>query len=472
MITRRESIAVLSGSLAVRRLGAEAMPAAHGITRITRSHSLGMTPNTPPRELWHYTVNCPIQIAPNKVMLTATVEQSFRPGQDFLNGNDLIPLDDPHHIDTSKAIPLARTEIVPNPNAGGKPAMLSMGPLWGGFVPLGARRADGSPHPHAGTGFGWNIAAAWPTDDSDLVHEVQRKGRRVYMGAQAYAWNQFYQFAYDGSEFRVLSKQKRNDDEWLSGWHHCSEGFSTGIPDGDDLLLPVTMNRPGRPHCCGVARWKRSDGVWKQNSFQPITPEDYSIEPTLVRDIDGELLFCARARNVDGHPMRVWKSSEQGTRWELVLFVGGISAAPITLHRAFDGTPYIAANRYQYQTRVKGMASIPYFRMPDGKPRRDGGTRETLMLWPINDARTAVEIPIYARDCLAEFGPPPHGTIWAADHAFGNIVQLADGKWHALLGYRVYEKEENTEYTAMTRYSGAYLEEVMSVGKPIPAWNF
>ena len=467
MITRRECIGALAAAGSLR-----SADRTHGIVRITRSKPLGMTPNTPPKELWHYTVNTPYQIGPGKVMLSATVEQSFRPGQDFLNGNDLIPLDDLHNIDTSKAIPLARPETLPNPNAGGRMALLTKGPQWGGFVPFGAKRSDGTPHPHAGTGYGWNVVAAWPTDDRDLVNEVQRKGRRFFQGAEYWGWNEFYHFSYDGREFRVVSKEKRQDDEWLPGWLHGSEGFSTALPDGDDLVMPVTMRKPGRPYCCGVARWKRKNGLWGIDSFQPITEEDNSLEPTLVRDIDGEFLFCARAQNKAGHPMRVWKSSEQGTRWKLVVFVGGISAAPITLHRALDGTPYIAANRYQYQMHVKGMASIPYFRMPDGMPRRDGGTRECLMLWPINGARDAVEIPIMARDCLAEFGPPPHGTIWAADHAFGNIVQLADGKWRALLGYRAYEKEENTEYTEMTKYSGAYLEEVISTGKPIPAWNF
>jgi len=236
--------------------------------------------------------------------------------------------------------------------------------------------------------------------------------------------------------------------------------------------MPTGMGRPGAPSSSGLCCWKRIAGEWKPVDYQPVTPEDRSIEPTLVREQDGKFLFSARATNESGHPLRVWKSSGRGTKWEMVVFVGGISAAPIVLHRGLDGTPYIAANRYQYQTHVKGKASVPYFRMPDGKPRRDAGTRECLMLWPLNEARDAVGIPVMIRDCLAEFGPPPHRTVWSADHAVGTIVQLADGKWHDLIGYRAYEKEENTEYTAKTEHTGAYVEEVIATGEPIPEWNF
>ena len=301
---------------------------------------------------------------------------------------------------------------------------------------------------------------------------MQRKGRRSYQGSKAWSFVEAYQFAYDGHTFRVTHRERKQGGDWVPDWLYATEGFSSAIPDGDDLLVPMAMTKPGRTFSSGVTRWKRLSGMWKSVSYQPITPEDASMEPSLVRDLDGEFLFCARAKNAAGHPMRVWKSSEKGTKWELVVFVGGISAAPIVLHRALNGTPYIAANRYQYQTHIKGTASIPYFRMPDGKPRRDGGTRETLMLWPINDARNAVEIPVMIRDCLAEFGPPPHRTVWGADHAVGTIVQLSDGKLHDLIGYRVYEKEENTEYTAKTAHTGAYVEEVISRGKPIPEWNF
>ena len=39
-----------------------------------------------------------------------------------------------------------------------------------------------------------------------------------------------------------------------------------------------------------------------------------------------------------------------------------------------------------------------------------------LCLWPLNEQRNGLEAPLVARDCLTEFGVPPSGTVWAADH--------------------------------------------------------
>jgi hypothetical protein len=76
-----------------------------------------------------------------------------------------------------------------------------------------------------------------------------------------------------------------------------------------------------------------------------------------------------------------------------------------------------------------------------------------------------------ARDCDAEFGPPPGGSMWRVDHPSGAVVQLADGAWHNVLGYRIHEDVESrsSEPPAQT---GAYLEEVRSAGAPVAAWRF
>ena len=118
------------------------------------------------------------------------------------------------------------------------------------------------------------------------------------------------------------------------------------------------------------------------------------------------------------------------------------------------------------------MASIPYFLGPDGKPVPDGGTREVLMIWPLNVERNAVEIPVYLRDALTDFGPPPNGTIWWVDHPTAATVRLADGQWHNLIAYRAIEKAENFLGAMPTPYTGTYVEEVISRGKPLAAWNF
>jgi hypothetical protein len=443
-----------------------------GIVKVSRLPKLGPPNDGPKEQLWHYTLAFPFQIAPRLAAVSCTIEQSFRPGQDFLNGADIILFDDLRNIPTSQAMKLSRDEQEPNPNAGGKPAIMSNGPCHVGFVPAGAKLADGSPHPHAGTGFGFQQVSAWPMDDSDLVNEVQRKGRRRFGGRQTYQYYHLYQFAYDGSKFHIRKPGRVNYEEMVPGGWNVVPGFGGQVADGNDLLIAMSGQRPGRQRQGGVVRWRRSSGAWRAVSFDPVTEEDTSTEPSMIRDLDGEFLFCARGTNASGHPMRVWKSRGHGSRWDLVIFVGGISSSPVAIYQAADGTPYLAANRYQYQTHIKGVPSLPYFRGPDGKPRPDGGTRETLLLWPINEARNAVEIPIIAKDCLAELGPPPHGSIWAVDHPSAMTLQLRDGEWHNVIGYRLYEKEENTEFTAATRFTGAYLNEVFSAGKAIPTWSF
>ena len=449
-----------------------AQPKGRGILKVTRHPKLGPVPNSPKEQLWHYTLNYPFQVAPRLAAVSCLIEQSFRPGQDYVNGSDIVLFNDARAVHTERAIAVTRTEEAPNPNAAGKRMAMVKYPCTVGFVPFGAKRKDGTLHPHAGTGFGVVSVVAWPLDDSDLVKEVQRKGRRAAQGSESYRYLEIHQFVYDGKTFKIVSQDKVGVQDFVPGWTFVTSGLANGIPDGDDILMPTAMEKPGQQSGSGIARWRRTAGAWRPDSYQPVTPNDLSIEPSLIRDIDGEFLFCGRGSRDSGHPMLVWRSSEHGTRWELVVFVGGISSSPVSLNQAADGTPFIAANRYQYQTHMKGMASVPYFRLPNGMPRPDGGTRETMLLWPINDDRNAVEIPVIARDCLAELGPPPHGTLWSVDHPVGARVQLADGKWHSLLGYRLFEKEENTEFTAATEFTGAYLEEVMSIGTPIPVWNF
>src|SRR5262249_46325994 len=163
-------------------------------------------------------------------------------------------------------------------------------------------------------------------------------------------------------------------------------------------------------------------------------------EASVVRDLDGELLFCARTQNRnlhDVHPIRVWKSSNQGQAWRMVLFAVGISSAPVTINRAADGTPYIAANRYSYPAHMnKGVPGIEYFKGPDGKFRSDKGSRDSLVLWPLNEARNGLEPPLVIRDGPGEFGPPPSKTWWGIDHPSSMTVHLGDGRWHNVIGYR------------------------------------
>ncbi|MFN0171112.1 MAG: hypothetical protein ACKV22_32245, partial [Bryobacteraceae bacterium] len=101
-----------------------------------------------------------------------------------------------------------------------------------------------------------------------------------------------------------------------------------------------------------------------------------------------------------------------------------------------------------------------------------GWQREKLSLWPLNPERNGLEVPIIARDTVAEFGLPPHGSTWTVDHPSAATVRLADGKWHNVLGYRSMERGEMVKALKPTRYTGTFLEEVYSAGPARAAWRF
>ena len=61
--------------------------------------------------------------------------------------------------------------------------------------------------------------------------------------------------------------------------------------------------------------------------------------------------------------------------------------------------------------------------------------------------------------------------MWRVDHPSGAVVQLADGAWHNVLGYRIHEDVESRS-TEPPPQTGAYLEEVRSAGPPAAAWKF
>ncbi len=131
---------------------------------------------------------------------------------------------------------------------------------------------------------------------------------------------------------------------------------------------------------------------------------------------------------------------------------------------------YRAPSIYEVYLHPLGVIKV----MPDaeGRHRAGGWTRKTLGIWPLNEDRTGLVTPIVARDCRGEWGPPPGGTTWRIDHPSAMTVQLSDGRWHNILGTRVLEFGEITHAMDPTPRTGAYLEEVISAGEPIPIWKF
>ena len=138
---------------------------AKGYLKVTRGGpDLQMPPDTPPGEIWRYGLAIPFQIAPRRAAIFCNIRKDRGLGADFEVGTDVIIFDSLSDIRADQATPVSRNHEQPNPRSQppGARSVIVKYPVRGGFVPFGAGRADGTPHPYAGTGFGLCQALAWP----------------------------------------------------------------------------------------------------------------------------------------------------------------------------------------------------------------------------------------------------------------------------------------------------------------------
>jgi len=389
-------------------------------------------------QVLRYGLGLIFQVAPRTAAASCNIRTVGAGHWDFEDGSDVVVFDDIATIARQKRIAIARNEEDRDPATGRKRIAVNY-PVFVGFVPLAAKRPDGSAHPGAGTGFGISHALCFELNDQGFFTWDQTPREHRYYVRQ---------FAYDGHDFRVVKTEKKSAGKPLKiadgAWAITAPGMSAAIPDGDDLLLAVSAS-DGTRESAGVSRWRRRQGDWAPVAFYGVSG---GMEPSLVRDIDGSLLYSVRGTGREGQAVRVWRSVDSGRNWEQVLHVPTLrSDAPVVLNRAADGTAYLAANH------------------PDS-------FRAKLCLWPLNAQRTGCGPAIVARDCVGEFGPPPVGTTWFADHPMATTVQLADGRWHNLLGYRVMAfSTKGVGGEKLTPRTGCYIEEVFSTAPARPTWR-
>ena len=410
-----------------------------GITNVSRGRpALAEPGGLADGQVLRYGLGVIFQVAPRTAAALSNVRTAGVGHWDFENGADAVVFNDLATIGQQKRVICARNEEDLNP-ATGKRRVAVTYPIAVGFVPLGAKRPDGSAHPAAGTGFGFSQALCFDLNDQGYFTWKQTPTRRWYV----------HQLAYDGQDFRVVKTEMKPVDAPLKtadgAWAIIAPGISSAIPDGDDLLFAVRAGDGGR-QVSGVSRWRRSGGDWRPLTFHGVSDGS---EPSLVRDVDGRLLYSVRGEGAEGQAVRVWRSGDSGKSWDQVFHVANLRAnAPVVLNRAADGTPYIAADH---------PASF----------------RAKLCLWPLNAERTGCGPLIVARDCVADFGPAPEGTTWFADHPIATTVQLADGRWHNLLAFRVMAfNTAGVGGETVTPRTGCYIEEVFSAGSARPAWRF
>jgi hypothetical protein len=407
-----------------------------GITGVSHGKAdLTIPCGTPAGEKWCYGLGTLLQLDATTVGLLVNIRRNATPYGDFEVGTDLVLFDDLNKIGDGRVVPISRPSREPHP-ATGASSITAKYPVVGGFVPHGAKDAQGMPHPHAGSGFGVAQIAFYPTDFSKPLPPEDRLGYAV----------EVQQFHYDGKQFKATQPKRRKHWPVGDGWDIRTPGLSSAIADGHDLLSAVTCGKSLAKSVSGVVRFQCGSDGWQPVSFVPITdPKLIWYEPSLIRDTDGSLLFTARNNHVAGKgDIPMWRSRDGGRTWEQLFLLRGVrTGTPLVLNQAADGTAYLATN-----TAI-------------------GTDRSILQIVPLKADRGGLERPITIRNGRGEFGRAPSGRAWKVDHGIGGVVRLADGRWHGILTYRVLDESENAGKPA-TRFTGMYLEEVLSRGEPRP----
>ena len=418
-----------------------------------------------PGERLRYNCAFPIQLAPGRAALFAGLELVGGRSLDYAAGVDLIPFDCLDDISTACAIAISRNERRVNPH-NGEPVVMQKFPMLGGFVPLDARLSSGESHPHAGTGFGVTVTHGVPVRVLEAGHGYD--GRWVH---DRDVWRQFElcQLAYDGELVRVTRVEHFGFKDLLPGVTLFNRGMANAVADGEDLLFGMQgsegalEDRQWATHVpSGVVRWRRGpDGAWRPVAYVPVTGDIHAFEPSLVRDVDGALLFTARQTGpeiTEKFTVFVWRSQDKGASWELVLERQRVRAeSPVTINRAADGTVFIAANLLT--CALSCGSALGYW-------------REILTLWPLTEDRRDLGTPHLVRCGSLEWGPAGSDRGWNIDHAKAHVVQLADGEWHALICYRVMDRGETSLGLPPTPHTGCYVDEVLSAGPTAPPWDF
>jgi hypothetical protein len=459
-MTLRYVSRLLLPSLLVLALPALTASVSAQITGVTKTAADLVTPPDSTRErVLTYGLGFPFQVAPNRAGVFCNVRVGGINVTDFENGTDVILFDDLATLSAAGATAISRNERRVEGEAGERLAVKF--PLIGGFVPRGALRADGTPHPHAGTGFGLCQAISFPVNDQGHFSWSDKFVHRC----------EVHQLSYDGQRFQAVRSASGLEQAHpaVGVWRITAPGLTNALPEGDDLLLAVTAT-DGDAQLTGVARWSRAAGTWQPTAFSPVTPPSAGwAEPSLVRDRDGALLFSARGsggdrlseiqvwrRQGDGPQwhlvvstpdVRVWQRRQEGPEWGSVLVVPkGHNPGPISIGSAADGTPCIAANH-------------------------PGSGRQTLSLWPLNAGRMDLEKPLTVRAARDEFGAAPNGGEWMLDHPSAAVLRLADGRWHGVLVYRALGSAEHGGAPPAPQ-TGCYVEEIISSGPVVAPWRF
>ncbi len=450
---------------------------AHRPLTVTRRDPVFSEPECalPEGERGVYQLAGPFQLDAATIGVALNIRRVEAGAYDVEIGSDLAIIDDPQLRRARRMVPLNRSRVARHPTTG-EPHLMLAYPVSGGFVPLGALTAGGAPHPHAGTGFGFSHITGLACDESGVI---AGSGVLDRSEAPGLAMIELMQFSWDGAEFRIAERELLDYGQLAAGWEFVSSPLCDCIPDGEGLLgclvaRPAGDKGGGRG---GVARWRREGGRWRMVSFVPVTPAG-SYEPSVARLADGSLLLTVRGCHEYRCPddpeamadapymddLRLWRSSDGGSSWELWLQEPKVRACTtVSVGVTPGGLPFVVGNPWRQSDSMGRTIGV------DG---HSDWMRETMCLWPVDlDAKRLLP-PVAVRDAAKDFGPAPYGTQWHNDHPLNSLMRLADGRWHALLCYRLLEWAEAAGNKPPTEWTGTFLEEVSGGGNILEPWKF
>ena len=234
---------------------------------------LSEVPNTPPSLEWVYQIGFFLQLSSNEAGIFCNIRRGGVMPIDLEEGNDLIIFKTVSGINTERVVPLNRSSIMTN-KVTNQEQLLSIYPIKGGFVPLGAKRKDGSAHPYEGTGFAMSTIYGYP------LHLKDRGFKKGGPGKETLQLIDVQQYRYDGDSFSITRKEKVSQYDMISGWKIDSSSMSNAIPDGDDLIMGLCgITLEGEKRSTGIARWKYKNDKWELSKYAPIA-KDGSYEPS------------------------------------------------------------------------------------------------------------------------------------------------------------------------------------------------
>ena len=106
-------------------------------------------------------------------------------------------------------------------------------------------------------------AISFPVDESGHFNWRSEKVHRC----------EVHQLRYDGKRFTAVRSfsglESAHPAVGDSVWQIIAPGITNAIPDGDDLLQPVTAS--GTRQVTGVLRWARKADPWVPVEFTPVT---------------------------------------------------------------------------------------------------------------------------------------------------------------------------------------------------------